>query len=86
MNIILHIKTHCIETEARNEFKRLMDSFFTDDDTEGLIEARIEVLRAFIEQSDFARLRSSDSRFSGEVESEVMLKWGESGTVLHEFL
>ena len=69
----LHIKNHCIETSAKQEFKRLMDNYFESDNGTESIEENIEILREFIEKADFARLRSSDPRLTGEVESVVYL-------------
>lgn len=71
----LQIKDHCIETAAKHEFKRLMDDYFeadADNETDS-IEENIEILREFIEKADFARLRSSDPRLTGEIESVVYL-------------
>jgi len=79
--IILHIADHCIETEAKNEFRRLMDAYFTTDDVEGQLESKIELLRDFIEKSDFPGLRSRDPRLTGDVESWVTLKRGTDGKV-----
>jgi hypothetical protein len=72
-SVRLHIKGHCIETAAKKEFKRLMDAYFAGEDAGPDLEARIELLRDFIETGDFAALRSSDPRFSGEVEARVLL-------------
>ena len=70
----LHIKDHCIETAAKQEFKRLMDNYFESDNGTDSIEEKIEVLREFIEKADFAKLRGSDPRLAGETESAVYLK------------
>jgi len=70
----LYIKDHCIETAAKQEFKRLMDNYFESDNETGLIEEKIEILREFIEKADFGQLRGSDPRLAGETESDVYLK------------
>ncbi|MBN1498106.1 MAG: hypothetical protein JXA07_15140 [Spirochaetes bacterium] len=77
----LHIKNHCIETEARREFSRLMDTYFNTDDVEGELDGRIELLRDFLENSDFRALRSSDQRLSGERESDVVITRCEKGSI-----
>jgi hypothetical protein len=83
MNIAvkIHIKNHCIETEARNEYSRLMDSYFSTDDVEGELDERIELLRDFLEKSDFPKLRSSDGRLSGERESDVVITRSPQGSI-----
>jgi hypothetical protein len=75
--INLHLKDRCIETEARDEYNRLMDTYFMTDDIEGKLDEKIELLRDFLEESDFRKLRSSDSRLSGGKESDVIIKRNE---------
>ncbi len=83
MNIAvkLHIKNHCIEAEARKEYSRLMDTYFSTDDVEGELDERIVLLRDFLEKSDFRKLRSSDQRLSGERESEVVITRNAGGSI-----
>lgn len=69
----LHLNGHCIETEAKIRFRRLMDQYFTADSPPPDLPEKIETLRIFIEQSDFAALRASDQRLCGMVESTVVL-------------
>lgn len=75
--INLHLKDNCIETEARKEFNRMMDHYFETDDTEGVLDVKIDLLREFLEVSDFRKLRSSDLRLSGGKESDVIIKRNE---------
>ena len=82
----LHLHRHCIETEAKREFRRLMDAYFDTDDVEGVLDGRIELLRDFLETSDFLRLRSSDRRLSGEGESDVVIRRARNGTIVLEVL
>ncbi len=82
--VSLHIKSHCIETEARNEYGRLMDSYFSTDDLEGELDDKIELLRDFIENSDFPELRASDMRLSGGQESDVVIKRNDKGAIILE--
>ncbi len=84
VTVNLHIKSHCIETEARNEFSRLMDTYFSTDDLEGELDDKIELLRDFLENSDFPKLRSSDTRLSGGQESDVVLKRNDKGGIILE--
>jgi len=65
ISITLHLDGHCIETGAKNEFKRLMDLFFDGGDNDSAIEEKIAFLRDFIETADFKKLRAGDERLSG---------------------
>jgi hypothetical protein len=86
VTVTLHIKNHCIETEARNEYRRLMDIYFSTDDLEGELDKKIELLRDFLEKSDFPKLRASDARLSGGQESYVLIKGTGSGAIELEVL
>jgi hypothetical protein len=82
VTVSLHIKNHCIETEARNEYRRLMDIYFSTDDLEGELDEKIELLRDFLEISDFSKLRTSDMRLSGGKDSDVVIKRSGNGTIV----
>ncbi|MBN2158099.1 MAG: hypothetical protein JW807_01795 [Spirochaetes bacterium] len=82
----LHLKNHCIEKEARREFSRLMDTYFSTDDVEGELDEKIELLRDFLEKSDFRKLRSSDQRLSGGKESDVVIRRSKTGTIVLEVI
>ncbi len=69
--VYLRLDGHCVETAARGEFKRLMDRFFSEPDDADDIAERLDLLREFIDTSDFAALRSSDERLSGAVACTV---------------
>ncbi len=83
--VILSLDGHCVETAARHEFKRLMDAIFdeTGDTTE--LEARIELVRAFLESADFPTLRASDPRLSGEIKASVELSRDAGGGTRLDF-
>ncbi len=81
--IHLSLSGHCVETAARNEFKRLMDGYFAGTGESGGIEERLALLREFIETSDFQALRASDERLSGAVECAVIVyRDGRGGAAL----
>lgn len=82
----LHLKNHCIENEARKEFSRLMDTYFSTDDVEGELDEKIELLRDFLEKSDFPTLRSSDHRLSGTKETDVVIRRSKTGTIVLEVI
>jgi len=55
--------SHCIETVARNEYRRCIDQFFGSDDLAPELETRLETLQRFLEQADFRRLRRESEPF-----------------------
>ncbi len=77
--VYLRLDGHCVETAARGEFKRLLDRYFSVPDEAEDMEECLELLREFIEKSDFPTLRSSDERLSGAVACTVTVYRDESG-------
>ena len=61
-----------------------MDQCFDSDEIDDDLKEQIEIIREFIENSDFKKLRASDQRLTGEVESDVIMKRDESGQVVLE--
>lgn len=85
MRVKLHLKDHCIETEAKRELRRLMNAFFDSDNSPaGLIES-IDILKEFLTRSDFPSLRSSDMRLTGDIESIVYIATDEEGNICLSF-
>ncbi len=55
----MSLKKHCIETEAKKEYNRLIQGYFKNNSRDKSIdEARIEALKYFLERVDFPWLRS----------------------------
>ena len=84
----IDLNKHCIETAAKNEFKFLMDKYFTTDSDNSNLENKIELLREFIEVSNFKLLRSSDIRLSGSADKDItiFLHKAEDGSFTIEIL
>ena len=82
VRVELQIKAHCIETEAKNELKRITDSFFSDESQmSDICKRKIELLTQFLNNIDFKKLRASDERLSGIRESTVILSRGYDGKI-----
>ena len=75
--IKFHLKEHCIECAAKRELKALMDSCFENSEISKNIEEKIELVRRFLTESDFAKLRS-DERLSGIIESFICISTDEN--------
>ena len=48
--------SHCVETRARQEYAAAMSKILSGDESPGL-EDRLGLLKAFLEEADFSRLR-----------------------------
>ena len=48
--------SHCVQTRARQEYTATMSRIMSGDESPGL-EPRLELLKAFLEEADFSRLR-----------------------------
>jgi uncharacterized protein YbgA (DUF1722 family) len=84
-NVHLHLGSHCIETVSKKKLKELMDQYFEGGGPAD-IEEQIQILREFMEQSDFAFLRSSDHRLAGEEDAQVRLHRGTDGKIVMDFV
>ena len=76
---ILHLGEHCVETEAKARFRELVNRLLSEEDTTGDLAMELELLRKFIEETDFPALRASDSRLRGEEEAVLCLMEREGG-------
>ncbi|MBF0103519.1 MAG: hypothetical protein HQK77_21690 [Desulfobacterales bacterium] len=68
IEIPLHLKRHCISTEAKKEYEQLIVRYFANKDSmddERDIETRIEGLKFFLENADFSKLRTSYKELAG---------------------
>ncbi len=76
MKIIITLTKHCIETEVKKEYEKLITRYFDKKrfkDEKAFIEARIEPLKFFIEHADFSFLRSNFTELNGNNELQVVL-------------
>lgn len=81
ISILLKTGGHCIQTSAKNEFSRITDFILNsmDETVSPEVEYKLELLRDFLETSDFNNLRASDKRLSGITEGTCILSRGEDG-------
>lgn len=81
LRIPLHLEGHCIQTAARHALRdrqaRLLEEE-TDPD-EGLLEAELELLIAFLESHDFPRLRAARPELGGGQPITVEVHWDDAG-------
>lgn len=68
MEIKLELTKHCIQTEAKKKYERLMSKYFkqaTSDRNLSILEEQIEGLKYFLEHADFGYLRATYSFLNG---------------------
>jgi len=54
--------SHCIETVAREEFWNSVNQYMEGKQEDKKLEAKIELLKAFLESMDFKKLRSQSEK------------------------
>jgi len=55
--------SHCVETTAREEFWNSVNQYMESGQDDKKLEERIELLKAFLESTDFKQLRSQSERY-----------------------
>ena len=74
--MLLHLKGHCIETAAKQERMRVESALLELDVSSpqfGRLAKDLELITAFLESSDFPRIRSDRPELSGGCELRVEL-------------
>lgn len=81
VTVTLFTGAHCIETEAKNEFRKLTGMLLETDDESAAVDMgeQLELLREFIETADFNALRSSDERLAGIRPGACVIARGSDG-------
>lgn len=68
MEINLELKNHCIQTEAKKKYEKLMSKYFKKGNSDrnlSILEEQIEGLKYFLEHADFGYLRTTYSFLNG---------------------
>ena len=63
--VVLDLSAHCVETAARSEHRRLTGELLRGGGTDASVEARVELLHEFLEQTDFRALRAAQPVLAG---------------------
>jgi hypothetical protein len=70
--------SHCIETTAREEFWNSANRYMEGGQEDKELEAKIELLKAFLESMDFKKLRSQSERYLVEGKQvKFVISWKE---------
>jgi len=68
--------SHCIETTAMEEFWNSVNKYMEDAQEDKKLEAKIELLKAFLESMDFKKLRSQSEKHLGERKTvKFVIRW-----------
>jgi hypothetical protein len=76
MKIKLELRKHCIETEAKNNYERLLRKYIQKiklNNDQSYLEEEIEGLKYFLEHADFGYLRSTYPVLSGKQNTSVII-------------
>jgi len=81
LEIQLDLSRHCIETDIRKQYNRLISNYFKSPrDREG-IEKRISLLKHALETLDFRQLRNKHPKLAGNTADKVFLSWDDMKTL-----
>jgi len=79
--IVLDLSDHCIETAAKREYRRLVDVAMVLEGDDPNLEERLTVLKEFLEETDFSRLRGQRPDLAGGAPVRVSVSRLPSGQV-----
>ncbi len=80
MEVVLHLKGHCIETAAKKRYEELVSELLKRDDEEK--ERELEFLLEFLKKANFSELRKMG--FDGSREMLVRVKKAGDAFVVEE--
>ena len=76
--------THCIETTARQEFARRTDEYMQGGKENRELEESIELLRMFLETTDFKKLRGESEKYLTKRKDVRFILYKEKGNPRYE--
>jgi len=78
MIITLNLNKHCIQTEIKRQYNKLISEYFKSDPSENkdMIEAKIDLFQHALEDLDFGRLRSRYPELNGGGSDDIVLSAG----------
>jgi len=76
--------THCIETTARQEFSKAANQYMQRGERDEELEEKIELLRVFLELTDFRELRRGSEKHLIEGKTVRFILYLEEGKPRYE--
>jgi hypothetical protein len=73
MKIKLNLKKHCVETELKRLYNRILSQYFKPGSNQKQNEKIIDVIKTVLENSNISNLRSKYPELSGNSEADIVL-------------
>ncbi|MDY6825395.1 MAG: hypothetical protein SWH68_16605 [Thermodesulfobacteriota bacterium] len=80
--IPLDLSDHCIQTETKRVYNRMVSRSLKSGDIDEATEAGIELLKEALETLDFPRLRSQHAALAGGGDDEVAISRNENDAIM----
>jgi hypothetical protein len=78
--------THCIETAAKREYEEILRKLLTPERESAELRAKAELLRAFLESTDFKNLRRESEKHLIEGRKVKFVVYSEEGLPKYDML
>ncbi len=75
--------SHCVQTRARKEYERVMSQLLEIGEEDPELAERLEILKSFLENNDFNKLRSQYEPCLVEGKTVRFKLWWESGGAVY---
>ncbi len=79
--LVLDLSRHCIETAAVHAYRSLVDAFVGHSGRDPNMEEKLVLVHAFLQTSDFAKLRAEHPELAGGSAIRIRLQRSNSGGV-----
>ena len=76
----------CIETLSKKEYERTLNLLLREGSIDEQLGERLEVLRLFLESTDFGRLRGQYERYLSEGKEVTFLIYPEEGKAVYQMI
>ena len=81
LEIQLDVSRHCIESDIKKQYNRLISDYFKSPGDQDGIEKKISLLKHALETLDFRQLRNKHPELAGNTGDKVFLSWGDTKTL-----
>lgn len=81
LEIQIDVNRHCIETDIRKQYNRLISHYFNSPEDRDGIEKKISLLKHALETLDFRQLRNKYPELAGNTGDKVFLSWDDTTTL-----
>jgi hypothetical protein len=76
--------SNCIETVAKREYQKTVNSLLSNDEVNDELKEKMEILRLFLEGTDFRKLRSESEEYLVRGKRVTFKIYLESGKIQYE--